>query len=163
MHVIRLGMVLALLWLFLSGHYTALMLAFGGCSIAFVIYLTSRMDDVDKEAYTILINLSVLTYLSRLCIKVIASNWDVVLRITGIKPVTSRFVELPLPSDDELTNVIYANAITLTPGTASITMEKGKLLVHTMSEEGAQALLDGDMEVILPDITTGAASREDEE
>ena len=150
MHIVRLSIALAVVWLLLSGHYNPLMLSFGVFSIAAVMLITQRMRVVDKESYPLAVNLSVLTYMVTLTVKIIQSNWDVVLRITGLRPTTSRFVRLPLPSDDELTNVIYANAITLTPGTASVAIEDNTLIVHTISEESARALLAGDIADILP-------------
>ena len=151
MHIVRLSIALAVVWLLLSGHYNPLMLCFGAVSVALVVMITKRMQVVDRESYPLTINLSVVRYMVLLTVKIIQSNWDVVLRITGIRPTTSRFVTLPLPSDDELTNVIYANAITLTPGTASIAIVGDSLLVHTISEESAKALLEGEIAEILPE------------
>jgi multicomponent Na+:H+ antiporter subunit E len=45
---------------------------------------------------------------------------------------------------------MYANAITLTPGSASLHIEDGYLFVHTISKEGAEELIAGDMIKIIP-------------
>lgn len=149
-YALRLAVILALLWLLLSGYYHPLMLFFGACSVAFVVYLTSRMDEVDKDRFTLFVTGDFAIFLLKLFKRVILSNIDVTMRIMGVKPVQSRFVELELPFDDELSKVLYANAITLTPGTSSVSMDNGKLLVHTLSEDGAKDLVDGDMLGIMP-------------
>lgn len=149
-YALRLAIILALLWLLLSGYYHPLMLFFGACSVAFVVWLTMRMDEVDKDRFTLFVTGDFLKFLVRLFKRVVMSNIDVCLRILGVKPVKTQFIEIEMPFDDDLSKVLYANAITLTPGTSSISMENGKLLVHTLSEEGAKDLVDGDMLGIMP-------------
>ncbi|WP_100656794.1 Na+/H+ antiporter subunit E [Alteromonas flava] len=149
-YAFRLAIILALLWLLLSGYYHPLMLTFGAFSVLFVVWLTSRMDEVDKDRFTLFVTVDFVVFLFKLFKRVILSNIDVTLRIIGVKPVQSRFIELEMPFDDDLSKVLYANAITLTPGTSSVSMENGKLLVHTLSEEGAADLESGDMLGIMP-------------
>jgi multicomponent Na+:H+ antiporter subunit E len=42
--------------------------------------------------------------------------------------------------------VIYANSITLTPGTVSVELENGSILVHALTKAGADGLSSGDMD-----------------
>ena len=42
--------------------------------------------------------------------------------------------------------MVYANSITLTPGTISVDVEPGEILVHAISRDGAAALETGDMD-----------------
>ncbi|MCB1777853.1 MAG: Na+/H+ antiporter subunit E, partial [Candidatus Competibacteraceae bacterium] len=42
--------------------------------------------------------------------------------------------------------VIYANSITLTPGTITASLSDGVLEVHALTQEAADALLEGDMD-----------------
>ncbi|RDV24648.1 cation transporter [Alteromonas aestuariivivens] len=149
-HKLRLFLTLFALWLLLSGHYNALMLGFGGISVAFVCWLTLRMDSVDKQHFVLPLTPAIPVYLARLSKRIVLSNIDVILRIMGLRPLTPRLVELSLPFSDPLNKVIYANAITLTPGSASITMSDNKLLVHTLSDDSARDLLLGDMLSIMP-------------
>ena len=46
----------------------------------------------------------------------------------------------------DLGRVIYANSITLTPGTVSVDVEGGTILVHALSRDGAAALEEGEMD-----------------
>ncbi|MGZ8266334.1 MAG: Na+/H+ antiporter subunit E, partial [Burkholderiales bacterium] len=42
--------------------------------------------------------------------------------------------------------VTYANSITLTPGTISLEVGQGMILVHALTAQGAASLLAGDMD-----------------
>jgi multicomponent Na+:H+ antiporter subunit E len=147
---IRLGVILALFWVMLSGLFSPLMLSFGLLSVILVIWLNHRMDAVDKENLTLYMTLDVIVYILRLSYRVVISNITVTLRILGLKPLTAQIIELEIPFHDDLTKVMYANSITLTPGTVSITMQNNRLLVHTISIEDADALFKGDMLSIIP-------------
>ncbi|WP_430754911.1 hypothetical protein [Magnetovirga frankeli] len=48
-HLFGLALVLALLWLVLSGHYNPLLLALGAFSVLLVVLLNLRMDLLDHE------------------------------------------------------------------------------------------------------------------
>ena len=48
---VMLTIALACLWLLLSGHFEPLLLALGALSIAFVVWISSRMNIVDGESY----------------------------------------------------------------------------------------------------------------
>jgi len=41
--------------------------------------------------------------------------------------------------------VIFANSITLTPGTVSIDVQAGEIEVHALSKEAAEELVKGEM------------------
>jgi multicomponent Na+:H+ antiporter subunit E len=70
--------------------------------------------------------------------------------VLGIKPVESTFITINVPFEDDVAKVVYANAITLTPGSASIALSDHTLLVHTISEQGAEDLSKGDILNIMP-------------
>ncbi len=40
----------------------------------------------------------------------------------------------------------YANSITLTPGTVTVDVGERELLIHCLTKEGEDGLLEGDME-----------------
>jgi multicomponent Na+:H+ antiporter subunit E len=55
-------------------------------------------------------------------------------------------VRLKASQQTELCQAIYANSITLTPGTVTIDLKDGSLLVHALREEAAIDLLQGEMD-----------------
>ena len=149
-HLFRLGVILVVVWLLLSGIYEPLMLSFGLISILISLWLTKRMLRIDQEQFTFFVTISLLKFLAQLFYKVIVSNYDVTLRVLGIRPVESTFITIDVPFDNDVAKALYANAITLTPGSASIALSDNTLLVHTISEQGALDLAQGDILNIMP-------------
>ena len=75
------------------------------------------------------------------------ANWDVVQRIwRGQTAIDPQVVRLPVSQRTELGRVIYANSITLTPGTVSIDLDDESVLVHALSREGIEGLETGEMD-----------------
>ena len=105
------------------------------------------MNVIDHESYP-------LQHLSRLPSlfiyifhQIILDNIDVVKRIVtnNGKNISPTLVELPLEQKTDLGKAIYANSITLTPGTVSVSLSNDKVLVHALSKEGAADLETGQM------------------
>ncbi len=138
------------LWLLLSGHYDPLLISMGVVSVLFSLFMARRMEAIDKESHPIHLSAKLIKFWIVLAGKIFSANIDVTLRILGIRPVEPQLIKLKLNQCSDLTKVIYANAITLTPGSASLHIEDGYLYVHTISKEGAQELLNGDMAKIIP-------------
>ena len=146
-HSISLAILLAALWLLNSGHYTNLLLGLGAASILFVIYIARLMDIIDDESQPLKISHRLPTYWLWLLKELIASNIDVVKHIwtpqLTISPVVTT-VEISQTSD--IAKVIYANSLTLTPGTACIDLQDNTMTVHALSEKSLIGLQEGDMD-----------------
>ncbi|NMH60536.1 Na+/H+ antiporter subunit E [Alteromonas ponticola] len=149
-HYISVASLLMILWLLLSGHYNPLMISFGVVSVCFTLWLSYRMRIIDDESHPIHLSGSLIKYWIVLSYKIFLANVDVVLRIIGVRPVEPQLIRIPFPKQDDLSKVIYANSVTLTPGSASIEIYPDSVLVHTISKEGATALLEGDLADIFP-------------
>lgn len=147
-----LAIALAVLWFMLSGHLEPLLLAFGALSIAFVVWLSQRMKVVDGESYPfdLLPRLSV--YWLWLLREIVKSNLDVTRRVfstrSAVKPVV---FDAPARQQTDLGLVIYANSITLTPGTVSLEVSRGNIRVHALHPDLASGLIDSGMNDRVPD------------
>ena len=146
-HSLSLGAVLFAVWLLLSGHYTTFIIALGMASCALVVLVTLRMDLADREGHPIHLTWRALTYWPWLRIEIIKSNIDVAkLILSPNLPITPTLLRVKASQTSDLGQVIYANSITLTPGTISVDVANGEILVHALSREGAEALLEGEMD-----------------
>jgi multicomponent Na+:H+ antiporter subunit E len=151
-HTINLGILLFALWLGLSGQLNALMLSLGLVSTLVVVYLAHRMDLIDQEIYPAHMTLLLLRFWLFLAREVIIANIDVIKRIFRPgKNISPQLFELPLTLKSDVSRVIYANAITLTPGTVSANLDKKTVTVHTLSIEAAQDLSSGRMASAVPE------------
>ena len=55
-------------------------------------------------------------------------------------------VQVPATQRTDVGKVIYANSITLTPGTVSVEVMDELILVHALTREAAIGLANGDMD-----------------
>ena len=147
----RLGISLILtlcgLWLLWSGHYTPLFLGLGFASCMFVVVLSIRMDIVDPDGHPVHTSKRLIPYIPWLLWEVVKANIDVASLILSPKlKISPNIIEVEAIQKSELGQTIYANSITLTPGTISIDVKDGKITVHAISKQAAQALVDSDMD-----------------
>lgn len=140
------------LWLLWSGHLSfshPLLLLFGVFSAALVTWLCWRMGLIDEETMPWQFLLRLLAYLPWLLWQIVLSSIDVLRR--GLTPgfdVEPTVITVEGSQESDLGLVIYANSITLTPGTVSIDSDAfaHKIKVHALSEAGAEALRGGEMD-----------------
>jgi multicomponent Na+:H+ antiporter subunit E len=146
-HAISLALVLFALWLLLSSHYVPLLIGLGALSVLLVVTIALRMGVVDREGHPIHLSPKALLYWPWLAWEIVKSNVDVARRILSpTLPISPTVIRLKASQKSELGKVIYANSITLTPGTVSIDIDGDKIEVHALTREAAQALRTGDMD-----------------
>lgn len=146
-HALFSGLVLFATWLLLSGHYEPLIIGLGVLSCGIVVYLSSRMDIVDHEGVPVHITGRAVLYWPWLIWQIVLANIDVTRRVLSPKlRISPTMVRLRASQKSDLALVTYANSITLTPGTVSVDVEPGEILVHAISREGAEDLKSGEMD-----------------
>lgn len=151
-HTINLGILLFVLWVSLSGQINGLMLLLGLVSTLIVVYLSNRMDKIDQEIYPAHLTILLLRFWLFLAREIIIANIDVIKRIFRPgKNISPQLFELPLIHKSDLSRVIYANAITMTPGTVSANLDTKTVTIHTLSIEAAEDLLSGRMANAVPE------------
>ena len=144
---IGLFLSLLMLWLLSSGHYTTLIISFGVFSCALVVFLSLKMEIVDTEGVPIHLIGGAIRYVPWLVWQIILANIDVTKRILCPKvDISPRLIEVKTSQKTDLGRVIYANSITLTPGTVSIQVHDDRILVHAIAEEVAADLEKGEMD-----------------
>ena len=146
------GIILFAFWLLLSGHFDPLLLALGLASVALTIFLMKRMKFIDYECYPLL-SLRFPAFLVYIFREIVKANIDVIKRIMTFKgeSISPQLIEIPLPQKTDLGRVIYANAITLTPGTVSVELKQETVIVHALTKEAADDLSSGEMARAVPD------------
>jgi len=146
-HTIILSISLSVFWLLNSEHSTDYMLSLGVISIAFVVYIAHRMDVVDHESQPVHLTLKIPAYYTWLIKEIIRSNLVVVKHIwLGNKSISPVFATITASQKTEIGKVIYANSITLTPGTVSVNLEGDRIMVHALLQESIKDLESGEMD-----------------
>jgi len=141
------SLALFIFWLLLSGHFEPLLLGMGLVSVVLTVFLAKRMNVFDHESFPLHLFSRFPVFIVYLFREIVNANFDVIKRImtfntTSISP---QWFEVPLPQKTDLGRVIYANAITLTPGTVSVAVTKDKIIVHALTKEAADDLSTGIM------------------
>ena len=139
--------LLTAFWLALSGHYTILLLCFGAFSVVWIMLLSRRMDITDHEGVTIpMISMRMLLYWFWLAKEVLISCLSVAKMILSPTGSLSPTVEkLPTGEMTDVEKVIYANSITLTPGTLTLEVSDDSIEVHTIQQNLLEDLKKGTM------------------
>ncbi len=131
-----------MLW---SGHTSALMLGFAFVSCAFVVWMTRRMEIADHESQPSK-GLRPVVYIPWLMLQVVLSGFAVARVIVDPRlPIQPRLIRVPADQKTQLGQVVYANSITLTPGTLSLDLRDDHILVHALTEATAQDVQTGEM------------------
>lgn len=146
-YAFSLALVLALLWLAISGVYKPLLFLLGTGSVAFVVWLSRRMDVVGVEHNPILYSWRLPVYWGWLLKEIVKSNFDVARAVlTPDSRVDPQVIRLPVELSSPVAKVTYANSITLTPGTVTLLLEDDWIEVHTLTRASAEGLESRTME-----------------
>ena len=146
LRALGLFLVLGLFWWLWSGHTSLLLLSFGLGSCLLVVWIALRMDVVDHEATPLQLTHRVPIYWLWLIGQILKANVDTSLRIlrpkSRVQPVVA---DLPAEQALDLGRVIYANSITLTPGTLSMRLDEDSVEVHALHQDTIDDLKTGVM------------------
>ena len=147
MHVVKWALVLSIFWLLLSGFIQPLLLSFGVISVVVVLFTLKRMDKVENEPGQIGTSLRLIRYTPWLIGQIFSSAIHVTKLIWG-KPdkVSPAIAKISAKNVPQSSRVLYANSITLTPGTLSVDLEEGEVTVHALHKSSIEELKKGDME-----------------
>ena len=146
-HWLLLGVILSAVWLAWSGYFDQpflLLLGFG--SVAATVQLAVRMGIVDDEGTPLDYRFRPLSFGIWLGKEIVKSNIEVTrLILDPAMPIRPQMFKVKASQRTELGRVIFANSITLTPGTVSVGLDNNQIWVHALSFEGAAEDLSGEM------------------
>ncbi|MEX0693590.1 MAG: Na+/H+ antiporter subunit E [Rhodospirillales bacterium] len=144
---IALALALTGFWLLLSGYWIPLILALGAGSIILCVLIARRMDVCDHEGHPVHLTLPGLKYFPWLIKEIVISNLGVARAILlAPDTVHPQVLRVKASQSDALGQTVYANSITLTPGTVSLSVDNSYITVHAFMDETADGLRTGDMD-----------------
>ena len=148
-------------WLLLSGHFDATLITYGVLSCIGVVALMAHLEILDREALPWHLGLRFFLYLPWLLKEVVLSNIAVAKVILSPSlPIHPRILRIAANQKTQVGQVVYANSITLTPGTVTLDVRDGHFLVHALTTESAEGLLTGEMDRRVAHLDEKAAIRE---
>tara|TARA_B100000579_G_scaffold269620_1_gene222583 strand:+ start:1941 stop:2420 length:480 start_codon:yes stop_codon:yes gene_type:complete len=134
-----------LIWLLLSGHYDPLLLSLGLLSCALCLYVTWKANFIDNEGLPLHLLVRLPVYTIWLFKEIIKANIDTAKIIILNNPNPQNF-RVKSTQKTEAGKVMYANSITLTPGTVTTQLDEDVLEVHALTAEMAEDVKSGQMD-----------------
>ena len=134
-------------WLLLSGFFEPFFLGLAAVCCALVVIIVSRMDAVDGDPLSWSLKPRSIAYIPWLAWQIIRANIDVVrLVLSRDMAIDPQLDWVPADQKSDLGVAVFANSITLTPGTISTSVEAGRILVHSLTRGSMDELLEGEMD-----------------
>jgi multicomponent Na+:H+ antiporter subunit E len=144
---IFLGLSLLALWLPLSGHYEPLILGFGVLSVLLVTFIAARMDRVDRYTFPVRLSWRMLGYFAWLVKEMFKANLTVArIILDPALPISPIMVPFRSHQKSDPFRVLYANSITLTPGTMTTGTYGRVLRIHALTWKDVDGREDDEMD-----------------
>lgn len=125
----------AALWLLMSGIYKPLIIGFGAISVLIAVWVARRADAVDGACPELSLSpVGLVKYFVWLLGEIAKANWVVtkIILAPGMK-MRQHLCRVPYIQKTDTGQVIFANSITLTPGTITVEVEEKDFLVHALN------------------------------
>ena len=133
------GLLLALsaFWFAFSGQTSPLMLLLAVLSIASTLWLCGRLKIIDRNASPYHRAHLLAVYVCWLMVQILKANLIVIRFVLDPRnTINPAIVKVKPEGTSDLARALFANSITLTPGTVSVDTG-GDFLVHALHEENA--------------------------
>ncbi len=124
-----------------------LLAAFMAGSVGVTWWIMTRMDAVDRESSPYHLTARFLLYFPWLVKEIVLSNLHVAQVILDSEtPMRPQLVRVRTTQKTDIGHVIHANSITITPGTISLDVRDGRILVHALTDTTAAGVVSGEMD-----------------
>jgi multicomponent Na+:H+ antiporter subunit E len=142
-----LALLLIAAWVLWSGYLKPLLLGLGALSCLLTIWVVKRMGYFDEENFAFHYDWRLLGFWVWLSREVVLSSIEVarvvLRRNIDVEP---KLVDIDGSGLGPVDLALLGNSITLTPGTLTLDVYEGRLLVHALTPEGAESLRRGEMQ-----------------
>lgn len=141
-------LILSVFWMINSGLFHPLLLGIGLISVLGVLLISLRMEVVDGTYQSpVILSARLPSNLFWLLQEIILSNFDVIRRIWQRNPDLSPTVfTIKASQQSDVCRALYANFITMTPGTVTMDVQGDTFTVHALTRATAEKLKQGEMD-----------------
>jgi len=145
--ILVLALLLIAAWVLWSGYLKPLLLGLGALSCVLTIWVVRRMGYFDDDTFAFHYDWRLLGFWAWLGREVVLSSIEVARVVLRRKvDVEPKVVDIDGRGLGPVDLALLGNSITLTPGTLTLDIYEGRLLVHALTPEGAAALKRGEMQ-----------------
>ena len=137
---------LSAVWMLWSGIYKPLVLGLGALSIGLVLWFVRRADLLERDILPLRLWLRLPRFWLWLLREVMVSSFKVARLVLDPRvSMDLTTVEIEAIPRSRLGQATLGNCITLTPGTVTLDVHEGRVQVHALTREDAEAVQAGDM------------------
>ncbi len=134
-----------ILWVIFNGRITLEICLFGIVIAGAVFAFTCKFMDysIEKEKHILKKSVQMLHYICVLVVEIVKANFAVIHLILSEKEeIEPALVSFEAKMKTTTGKAFLANAITLTPGTITVSLEDSRYLVHCLDESMAEGMDD---------------------
>lgn len=134
-----------ILWVIFNGRITLEICLFGVVIAGAVFAFTCKFMDysIEKEKHILKKTMQMIHYICVLVIEIVKANFAVIHLILSEKEeIEPALVSFDAKMKTTTGKAFLANAITLTPGTITVSLEDSRYLVHCLDESMAEGMDD---------------------
>ncbi|MCA9576072.1 MAG: Na+/H+ antiporter subunit E [Polyangiales bacterium] len=137
----------SVLWVLLSWHFEPLIVLCGAVSVAATVAIMRRLDLMDREGAPFELTLRVLVFIPWLVREIVMANLQMARVVLSPRlRIQPHLIRVPASQRTPVGLAIHANTITITPGTISLDVRDGTILVHALTEAAASEDGSGDID-----------------
>jgi len=145
--ILILAVLLIAAWVLWSGYLKPLLLGLGALSCLLTVWIVRRMGYFDDENFAFHYDWRLLGFWAWLGREVVVSSIEVARVVLRRRLVVEpKVVNIDGSGLGPVDLALLGNSITLTPGTLTLDVHEGRLLVHALTADGAAALERGEMQ-----------------
>ncbi|MBM3617901.1 MAG: cation transporter [Alphaproteobacteria bacterium] len=160
LHTAALFLLLFAVWCLLSGVFTPLFFSLGAICCLFATFIVLRMEVFDNESHPFQLIYLGPMYWMWLAKEMVVSGLRVTRIIWRLEPnLTPGFAWIRTELKSDLGLTIFANSLTLTPGTVCVDLKKGRAYIHALEESSLKSIEMGEIERRVERITSFATKR----
>lgn len=151
-------LLLFIFWLLITGtfHYQSVITGIIVCFLVALFFKDIFIYPEERPKVTPLNIFRFVKYIISLIYAIIQANIQVAMIVLHPKmPISPTLIEFKTNLKDDLSKVIFANSITLTPGTLTVDLEGDVYLVHGLTRQGAVDVVNWHMALKLLEIEEG--------
>ena len=122
----------------MSGVYKPLIIIFGALSSMLCVWIVYKLELTKADPNLKLRPVALVKYLFWLTIEIGKADWAVTKVILSPKSLKrQRLIGVPAGQSSDFGKMLFANSITITPGTVTVETETEQFIVHALTDEAA--------------------------
>ena len=137
-YVPGLTVALVVFWFALSGETSPFFLGLSVAAVLATLWFCAALKIIDRDSSPYHRAPRLLVYMAWLMGEIVKANVAVIMRVAGVRhSIDPAMVEIRTTTRTSLGKALFANSITLTPGTVIVDVDGKVLKVHALVRENA--------------------------